>query len=369
MKSTAFYWNERCFWHSGGNYAFVVPAQDYVQPMVAGGLPETPESKRRFLNLLDVTGLLAQLDVVRGQPATEEELRRVHPAGYLQEFKSLSDANGGELGLRTPFSKGGYEMAALSAGMAVEAMRSVAKGAHRNAYALCRPPGHHCLPTVPMGFCLMANISIAIEAAIAERTAARVAVLDWDVHHGNGTEHIFYDRADVFTISIHQEGNFQAASGAADRRGEGAGAGYNMNVSLLPGSGHAGYCYAMARIVIPALRQYRPDIIVVACGFDAAGVDPLSRMLATSETFKMMTARVQEVADEQCGGKLVLAHEGGYSEMYVPFCGHAVVQTLAGSAIDAGDPLLERLNSKQPSQRFCDFQRTLVDEMASYFGL
>ena len=174
--ATGFFWDERCFWHSGGNFAFTLEVGDLVQPLAAGGLPENPETKRRLKNLMDVTGLTGALDL-RGAEATSwEALARVHPEAFLNEFKRLSDNRGGNLGLRTPFGKGGFEIAALSAGLASEALRSVAKGDLANAYALSRPPGHHCLPEWPNGFCLLANIAIAVEAALAEGLLGRVAV-------------------------------------------------------------------------------------------------------------------------------------------------------------------------------------------------
>ncbi|MEM1399025.1 MAG: class II histone deacetylase, partial [Pseudomonadota bacterium] len=266
MRRTAYFWDERCFWHGGGNYAFIVPVGGWVEPLASGSLPESPNSKRRLNNLLQATGLWAELDT-RGAPhATEEELRRVHPAEYLAEFKRLSDGTGGELGERTPFGPGGYEMATQSAGLAVRALRDVLTGACDNAYALSRPPGHHCLPDKPMGFCLLANVAIAVEAALAEKRAERIAVVDWDVHHGNGTEAIFYDRADVLTISIHQENNYPRPSGAVEARGEGAGEGFNLNIPLLPGGGHDAYLYAFERLIEPALRAFKPDAIMVACG-------------------------------------------------------------------------------------------------------
>jgi acetoin utilization deacetylase AcuC-like enzyme len=361
---TGFWWDERCFWHSGGNYAFLVPVGGLVQPLVAGGLPESPETKRRLKNLLEVTGLIRELDASSAPEATEEELLRVHPDTYLREFKRLSDAGGGELGERTPFGPGGYELAALSAGLAVEGLRSVLAGKQNNAYALSRPPGHHCLPSRPMGFCLLANIAIAIEAAFAEKRAGRVAVVDWDVHHGNGTEAIFYERSDVLTISLHQENNYPRDSGGADARGSGKGEGYNINVPLPPGVGHAAYLRAFERIVLPALARYRPDAIVVACGYDASGVDPLSRMLATSETFATMTRMLKAAAADLCDGRLFLVHEGGYSEVHVPFCGHAVIATLAGSDIVASDPFSPRLAYQQPNTRVEKWQCGIVDEIA-----
>ena len=174
MPRTGFYSDERCFWHSGGNYALTVPVGGIVQPVAGDGFPESPETKRRLRNLVEVTGLLRELDLRSALPATHEDLTRVHPESYLAEFRRLSDAGGGELGLRTPFGPGGYEIAALSAGLATEALRAVLKGKHANAYALSRPPGHHCLPDFPNGFCLLANIAIAVEAALAEGRARRV---------------------------------------------------------------------------------------------------------------------------------------------------------------------------------------------------
>ena len=201
---TGFFWDERCFWHGGGNYAFTLPAGGLVLPLV-GGLPEGPETKRRLKNLIDVTGLARDLQLCHACAATSQDLARVHPANFLRKFKAMSDNGGGELGLRAPFGQGGYEIAALSAGLARAALFAVLDGELQNAYALSRPPGHHCLPEFQNGFCLLANIAIAVEAALADGLCDRIAVLDWDVHHGNGTEAIFYDRADVLTISIHQD--------------------------------------------------------------------------------------------------------------------------------------------------------------------
>jgi acetoin utilization deacetylase AcuC-like enzyme len=367
MKKTGFFWDERCFWHAGGNYALTMPLGGYVQPLAAGGLPENPETKRRMKNLMDVTGLLQELHVQSADAASREVLERVHPADFLNKFKAMSDAGGGELGLRTPFAKGGYEIAALSAGLACEALRQVLRGDIRNAYALSRPPGHHCLPDWPNGFCLLNNIAIAIEAAIAEGQARRFVVLDWDVHHGNGTEHIFYDRDDVLTISIHQEHNYPYDSGNLTDRGKGKGLNFNMNIPLPPGSGDATYLAAMDRLVTPAIRAFAPDVIIVACGFDASPFDPLAHMLVTADGFRQMTTQVKSLAADLCNDRLVLVHEGGYSEAYVPFCGHAVIAELADSKIDAGDPLQVAVTARQPNQRVQAFHRELLDEMAAGF--
>ncbi|WP_102109418.1 class II histone deacetylase [Oceaniglobus roseus] len=366
--TTGFFWDERCFWHGGGNYAQYLPVGGLVQPMAAGGLPESPETKRRLKNMLDVTGLLSELAAQSAPPATMEDLRRVHPEAFLTEFKRLSDAGGGEIGIRTPFGPGGFEMATLSAGLACTALDKVLAGELDNAYALSRPPGHHCLPDKPNGFCLLANIAIAVERAYAAKTASRIAVLDWDVHHGNGTEAIFYDRADVLTISMHQERNYPQDTGFFGDRGTGAGEGFNLNVPLPAGTGHKGYLEAFDRLVAPALTAFEPDAIVVACGFDAGLMDPLARMMATAETFRALTERTMALADNLCGGKLVLVHEGGYSEFYVPFCGHATIQQLARSSTAAPDPVAENFMARQPDARFDAFLSGIIGEMAETLG-
>jgi len=304
------------------------------------------------------------LQVGSATRATDEELRRVHPAAFLKSFKELRDGEVGELCLRTPFGNGGFERSALAVGLVRQALFDVLDGKLDNAYALARPPGHHCLPDYPMGFCLLANIAIAVKSAIAQGKCERVAVLDWDVHHGNGTEAIFIDNPDVLTISVHQEHNFPFDTGGVEVRGQGAGEGYNTNIPLAPGAGHDAYLHAFERIIEPTLRAYKPDVIVVACGFDASLVDPLSRMLATAETFAEMTRRTMAIAKDCCEGRLVMAHEGGYSELHVPFCGHAVIDALAATGIDAPDPLAARGIANQPNPHVAAFHRSMVDEFA-----
>ncbi|WP_373635654.1 class II histone deacetylase [Yoonia sp. SS1-5] len=366
--TTGFFWDERCFWHHGGNYAGMMPVGGWVQP-THGGLPEDPETKRRLKNLITVTGLAEGLRMRGAAPATRADLLRVHPAHYLDAFKALSDEAGGELGLRAPFGPGGFEIAALSTGLVKGALSAVLTGDLDNAYALSRPPGHHCLPDQPNGFCLFNNIAVAIEAAKAAGQATRFAVLDWDVHHGNGTEAVFYDRADVFTISLHQDRNYPLNTGHFADQGQRDGTGFNLNIPLPAGTGHNGYLKAMERLALPAIRAFRPDVLIIACGFDAAANDPLGRMLATADTFGTMTGRVMELAADICEGRLVIAHEGGYSETYVPFCGHRVLEVMADSDVHAPDPMADAFAQRQPDARFEAYFDTLLDEMVAQFQL
>ncbi|MCF8512227.1 MAG: class II histone deacetylase [Rhodobacteraceae bacterium] len=367
--TTAFYHDERCLWHTTGEHALIVPVGGYVQPPAGAGHAESPETKRRFKNLLEVSGLWKKLDVRDAPSVTAEDMRRIHTPDYLQKFKAVSDAGGGNAGHYSPFGRGSYEIAMVSAGLVKRGVLDVLTGAVRNGYVLSRPPGHHCLSDASMGFCLLANIPIALEAARAALGPKRIAVVDWDVHHGNGTEAAFYDRDDTLTISLHQEACFPVDKGAASDRGAGKGLGHNLNIPLLPGGGHRAYLDAFELLVAPALRAFKPDMIVVASGLDANGVDPLARMLAHAETFRAMARQIKDLAQELCGGRLLCVHEGGYSELMVPFCGLAIVETLSGEKTDVIDPMFEIVEAQQPPADMIAFQRARLEAQAkAVFG-
>ena len=364
-KKTAFLHDELCFWHTtSGNVG-----GGWSQPPTGAGNSETPESKRRIKALLDVSGLTAKLDCHSAAPAMEEDLQRIHVSAYLEQFKTLSDTGGGVLGDLASFGRGSYEIACLSAGLAKQAVADVLTGRNNNAFSLSRPPGHHCLPDRGLGFCLLANIPIAIEAAKVSFGIDKVAVVDWDVHHGNGTQTIFYHRSDVLTISLHQENCFPQGSGSTKERGEGEGEGYNYNIPLLPGGGNDVYLYAMEHLVLPALRSYKPDLIIIASGLDANSVDPLGRMLLYSDSYREMTRLMRRAADELCAGRLVVVHEGGYSEFYVPFCGLALIEALSDEKTDVEDPLMAATKTQQPEARFNALQKQILDEMAEGYRI
>jgi acetoin utilization deacetylase AcuC-like enzyme len=364
-KVTRFYSDERTFWHGGTQITMLtLPVGGWVQPPSGTVGVDTPDTKRRILNLLRASGLLAKLDAPTAAPASLDDLARIHTTAYLERFKTMSDSGGGDLGIAASLGPGGFEIAQVSAGLAKAAIGDVVAGLADTAYALCRPCGHHALPDEAMGSCLLANIPIALAAAEAAHGPRRVAVVDWDVHHGNGTQAIYYDREDVLTISIHQDRCFPFGYGGLDDRGVGAGAGRNLNIPLPPGCGHDAYLYAADRIILPALADFGPDLIVVASGLDACAVDPLSRMLLHSETYRELTLRMKRAAAELCGGRLVMVHEGGYSEAYAPFCGHAIVEALSGISTEVTDPSLDAFTAWQPNDRVQAFHRTLIDEMA-----
>jgi acetoin utilization deacetylase AcuC-like enzyme len=334
---TGFVWHERYAWHDSRGLPDTFGPDALFEPEPS---LDSPATRRRLRNLLDVSGLLAQLAAIPARPATGDELGRLHTGGYLARIHAASDTAGGDAGGSTPFGRGSYEIAALAAGGCLAAVDAVLDGAVDNAYALVRPPGHHAGPDTGCGYCIFNNLALAALHLRQARGLARVAIVDWDVHHGNGTQDSFWSDPNVLTVSVHQEDLFPPGSGLVHETGGGEGAGANVNVPLPAGAGRAAYLAALDRVVLPALERFAPDFILVACGLDAGMLDPLGRMNLTSECFALMTERIVAAAAALCDGRLVLAHEGGYSSSYIPYCGHAVIERLSGNAGGLVDPWL-----------------------------
>jgi acetoin utilization deacetylase AcuC-like enzyme len=339
MKRTGFVWDEKFAWFELPNYAGMARAISHC--MQPDQHVYDPEVVRRFRNLLDVSGLLKQLVDIPFRPATETEIGRVHTAAHITQIKTLSGlATGGDPGDNAPVPYGAFEIALLAAGGAIAAAEAVMSGSVDNAYALLRPAGHHARPDRSMGFCLLSNAAIAGRHLLAEHCVERIAYVDWDVHHGNGTQAAFYDEPRALTISIHQDRLYPVDDGFVDQIGVGAAAGTNINVPLPAGCGVEAYCAVYDRVVLPALEAFRPDIIIVPSGFDAGAMDPMGRMMMHSEGYRRLTKKLMAIADQVCGGRLVFLHEGGYSRWTVPFFGLAVIEELSGLTTGTVDPHL-----------------------------
>jgi len=358
--ATGFVWHERMMWHDIGPSIGIVPVRGRYP---TGMHPESPETKRRMKNLMDGYGVTDLLHPIRFGPASDDDLTLVHSADYVAKVKELSGAQGGDAGEFAMVPPGSHEIACLGPGAAMAAARAVAKGEVENAYVLARPPGHHAEPERGRGFCIYSNAAIAIRQLQAEGLAKRVAVVDWDVHHGNGTEAAFYADPSVLTISLHEDRLYPMETGMAEARGDGAGEGFNINLPLPPGCGGAAYLRAMDELVLPALQAFRPDIIFIACGYDAGYFDPMGHMLLGSQHFRQMTQQVKDAADRLCGGRLVLTHEGGYSDSQVPFCGVAVLEALMGRKTEVRDPT-ELLVAASPGEEFYPHQKQAIEAVA-----
>jgi acetoin utilization deacetylase AcuC-like enzyme len=341
--ATALVWHERMMWFDTGVFAGPLRGVFPVQP---GEAAENPEAKRRIKNLLDASGFIDQLTVVTPKPATDGDILRVHSAKLLAQVKTLSAAYGGFLGTSSTIATGGYEIALLAAGATMAAVDAVVLGHVHNAYALVRPPGHHATPDAAMGFCVFNNIAVAVRHAQLQHKVGRIAIIDWDVHHGNGTQACFYDDPSVLTVSVHQEGNFpradQVIHGAITEIGVGRGVGTAINVPLPAGCGGGAYRAAFERVVLPALNVFKPDLVVIACGLDAGNNDALGRMALGPEDFRWMTAAVMQAANTLCGGRLVLSHEGGYHAPTAPFLALPIFEALTGRASGLTNVVAER---------------------------
>ncbi|HTO52680.1 MAG TPA: histone deacetylase [Myxococcota bacterium] len=270
-----------------------------------------PERPERLAAIDGALGALAErVQVVAPREATADELLRVHHRQYLHALEEV-EGRSAQLDADTYASPRSLEIARLAAGGLVDVALRVARGESKRAFAALRPPGHHAEQGAPMGFCLFNNVAVAVEALRSEAGVERVAIVDWDVHHGNGTQHLFESERDVLFASLHQF-PFYPGTGALDEQGGGPGAGATVNLPLPAGCGDAEYGQLFDELLVPMLRAWRPQMILVSAGFDAHARDPLGGMNVSSAGFGAFTERLCAVADEVAGGRIVLALEGGY---------------------------------------------------------
>jgi acetoin utilization deacetylase AcuC-like enzyme len=277
---------------------------------ITGAHPEQPARISVARERLERQHYFGSLIQLTRRFATDEELKLVHPAEHIDRVRAISERGGGMLDPDTVVSRRSDEAARLAVGAALQAVDGIASGTIERAFVLARPPGHHALAGRAMGFCLFSTIAICARYA-QQHGFAKVAILDWDVHHGNGTEAIFYDDPTVFFTSIHQY-PFYPGTGAASDTGTGAGAGFTLNVPMRGGSDDADYERQLVNVMLPALERFQPDILLLSAGFDAHRADPLGGMYLSTEMFARMTVLVRDFATQHCGGRIISLLEGGY---------------------------------------------------------
>jgi acetoin utilization deacetylase AcuC-like enzyme len=275
------------------------------------GSPAHPERPQR-LEAIEraIAPLLERTSNVPARAASDEEILAVHDRAHLERLRSI-EGQRGQLDPDTYFAPRSAEVARLAGGSAIELAQRVAGGESRSAFALLRPPGHHAETSRAMGFCLLNHIAMAARAVQRSCGVERIAILDWDVHHGNGTQRTFEAERDVLFVSLHQY-PFYPGTGGLGEQGHGAGEGATLNLPMPAGCGDAEYGLAFEEIVLPALLEFRPEMLFVSAGFDAHARDPLGGMRVSTDGFARMAASVRTVADEVCDGRLMLALEGGY---------------------------------------------------------
>jgi len=312
---------------------FLIHSDRYAEHQTPPGHPERPE-RAEVMDVVASRWRERGAEIVAPRSATPEQLARVHDPDYVRR---IADTAGRSRALDpdTYTSPESFEIACLAAGAAIDAVERVMSGAHRAAMALVRPPGHHAERDRAMGFCLFNNVAAA--AAHARAGGARkVAIVDYDVHHGNGTQHIFERDAGVLYISTHQY-PYYPGTGAADEIGIEGGRGYTVNVPIAAGAVDEDYQLVFSKVIVPILLQFEPELVIVSAGFDAHERDPLGGMRLSTAAFAAMTAELRRVADECCRGRIVAVTEGGYDLPALRASIEAALEALS-SAPDADAP-------------------------------
>ncbi len=302
-----------------------------------GGHVENARRLEAIISHLERTGLKSQLNLIEPRAASIEEISRVHRREYIKEIEEMAQRGGGWLDPDTLMSAGSYEAALYAAGGLIRAVEVVMAGEVASAFALVRPPGHHATSSYAKGFCLFNNIAIATEHALAEYKLERILIIDFDVHHGNGTQEAFYDNPRVMYISTH-EYPFYPGTGDLKETGGGAAEGTVINIPLSAGGGDSEYLNVLEQIIVPAAKGFKPQLILVSAGYDAHWADPLAMMQMSVTGFGQMAGIIKGLADELCGGRLVLTLEGGYHLEALAASVKATLDRLLGNTTTS-DPL------------------------------
>ena len=274
--------------------------------------PETPQRLVSIYEMVDNPDMAWKLNVIEARHATRPEIERVHCPSYVDFIAATAGKPMTMLDPDTVATADTYDTALLAAGGVMNAIDSVVAGETDNAFAFVRPPGHHAQPDQAAGFCIFNNIAVGARHALACRGMERVLIVDWDLHHGNGTAEIFYEDRQVLYFSTHQSPGYPG-TGGIEELGKGKGLGYTINVPLRSGASDAFYVRVFQELLVPVARAYKPEIILISAGFDIYVGDPLGEMKVTPEGFAYLTRILLNLADECCDGRLVLVLEGGYN--------------------------------------------------------
>jgi len=275
------------------------------------GHPENKERLVRIVELLESQRMLKKLTPVEATPVSMERLTRNHSQQYIDTVRQMAERGGGHLDLDTYMGPRSYEAALMASGGLVNAVEAVLDGKVNNAFALVRPPGHHALQSRGMGFCIFNNVAVAARYALEEKGLERVLIVDFDVHHGNGTQDAFYDESCVLYFSTHQY-PYYPGTGHWREIGRGEGESYTANVPLPGGVGDEGYGRIFDELLYPLAERYRPQLILVSAGYDAHWADPLAAMQLSLTGYAHLARTLKTMADELCQGRIVFTLEGGY---------------------------------------------------------
>jgi acetoin utilization deacetylase AcuC-like enzyme len=286
---------------------------DYLNHDMGSGHPESPERLRAILKQLTASGVLARLQRIEPRAASDDWIMQVHAASYISALKTRAASRGRvALDPDTSMSEGSLPAAYLAVGGALAAADAIVSGEIEHAFCAVRPPGHHAEHDRAMGFCLFNNVAIAARYVQQQHHLERVLIIDWDVHHGNGTQHTFYQDPSILFFSTHQY-PYYPGSGRASERGEGRGEGTTINVPLTAGQSDEDYREVFEQVLVPAAETFKPEFILISAGFDAHKDDPLAGMGLTEDGYAALTGVVARMARRHCNGRILSCLEGGYN--------------------------------------------------------
>jgi acetoin utilization deacetylase AcuC-like enzyme len=326
------------------------------------GHPERPERIESAMNQIQETGLLqeSRVKLVEAKPASLDIVYSLHDKSYIDTVRTKSEAGGGYFTMDTSANKYTYDAAMMAAGAGTLAMDRIMNDDARNAYVLCRPPGHHAEYDRAFGFCFINNVAVAAKHLIQHHGIERMLIVDYDAHHGNGTQNAFYKSNQVLYIGLHQDGRtLFPGSGFPDEIGSEEGKGYNVNLSMYPGAGDRSYDIAFSEIVEKIGDSYRPEFVLVSCGFDGHFGDPLTVLGLTTSGMASMNMRLNSMAKKLCGGRIAFFLEGGYDLDIVGKCSRNIIEELSDTNVTS------YTDTHSESENCTQYTRELIDRLRS----
>ena len=292
--------------------------------------PENPGRLNAIQKNIESSKYYNNLTLIQPRKATVEDIAKVHGTGYIRSVEDSCRDGIRNLDADTVISADSYQAALLSAGAGLEALDKILEGTVGNAFCAVRPPGHHAEQNKAMGFCLFNNVGVIARYAQDVKNIQKIFIFDWDVHHGNGTQHSFYKDSSVYYSSIHQY-PFYPGTGGVDETGTGDGLGSNLNLPMRAYSCDTDYINAIEHKLIPVIQKFNPDLIIISAGFDAHENDPLAQINLSTECYGKMTQKLMEIANDVCNGRILSMLEGGYDYSALADSVQLHVETLSSS--------------------------------------
>jgi acetoin utilization deacetylase AcuC-like enzyme len=308
----------------------------FVEHVMSRSHPESPERLRSAMSSINAAGLMKdrKVHLLTPKKAPLDEVYKLHGMEYLEGIRAKSEKGGGIYTMDTSVNSYTYEAALLAAGGGINAVDRIMEGDSDNAFILCRPPGHHAEYERAFGFCFINNVAVAAKHLLEKHNAERVMIVDYDAHHGNGTQRSFYASKEVLYVGLHQDGRtLFPGSGFANEIGTGEGEGYTVNLAMYPGAGDSSYDNAFSQVLEPIVESYNPDFILVSVGYDGHFMDPLTNLGLTTSGFAMMNSRLKQMAISFADGRIVCFLEGGYNLKVMGMCSLNLLQELSGKQV------------------------------------